>query len=69
MDNVYTIPCLLRATMSQNRPKSAEHDAEIKAERPILDVIEVEGATFVKSDVAATGDLSEAGQPRFHRQE
>lgn len=34
-----------------------------------MDVINVKGATFVKSDITASGDLSEAGQAGFHREQ
>lgn len=65
---MYYNSLLFGAAVGQNCPDCAEHNAKIKAERPVLNVVKVEGAAFIKTDVAAAGDLSEAGQPRFHRQ-
>lgn len=60
---------LFSSFAEQDGADSAEHDAEIKPNRPILDVIEVESAAFFEGDAAAAGDLSEAGHARLNGKE
>ena len=47
----------------------AEKDLEVESERPVFDVVKVESATFFKREVAAAGDLGEAGETRFDDEE
>ena len=47
----------------------AGEDAKVEPEGPVLDVIEVEGAAFFEADVAAAGDLGEAGEAGFDGEE
>ena len=42
---------------------------EVKAERPVFDVVNVERAALLKGDVATAGDLSETGEAGFDRKE
>ena len=48
--------------MGENGADGAKKDPEIKAERPVLDVINIKGAALFKGDVAAAGDLGETGE-------
>lgn len=55
--------------MSDDRPDGAENDAKVEAKGPVLDVINVEGATLFEADIAATRDLGEASEAGFDSEE
>jgi hypothetical protein len=42
---------------------------EVEAERPILDVIKIEGAALFEADIAAARDLGKTSEAGFNREE
>ena len=59
---------LLRTNVVKNRSNRPEEYLRIEGERPVLDIVDVEGAAFIERDVAPTGHLGEAREARLHGQ-
>ena len=47
---------------------SAEKDLGVKNWAPVLDIVDIKGATFAERNVAAAGNLGETSKPRFYRE-
>src|SRR5437867_688581 len=49
----------------ENRRHRAGQDLQVEAERPVLDVVDVEHDPFVEAELAATADLPQAGDAGY----
>ena len=54
---------------AKNDADGPEQNLEVEEERPVLDIVEVDGAALGEGDVAPAGDLGETGKTGFDRQE
>src|SRR5207247_1894222 len=57
---------LRRAFAAQDRGDRLEQDLEVQAQRPALDVVEVQLQPLRERELAPSGDLPQAGETRLH---
>src|SRR5262249_8379105 len=57
---------LVRAPRRQNHRHRAEQDLDVEAERPSIDVSEIQTHPVLEVHAVAAGDLPEAGDSRLH---
>ena len=55
--------------MTQDAADGADEDLDIHGERPVLNIVDVESATFVERNVATAGDLRESSDARFNTED
>ena len=60
---------LTGAFLAENADDGAEKDLNIESDGPVLDIVDVEGATFVEGDIAAAGNLRKASEAGFDRED
>src|SRR5512133_1732529 len=59
-------PRLIGAALGEHRRRGLEEDRDVEPDRPVLEVVEVEPHEIVEREVAAAGDLPQAGHAREH---
>src|SRR5207237_10656260 len=59
---------LERALAGRDRGEGQREDAEVAAEREVLDVVALDGEALLEVELAASEDLHRPRDPRLHRE-